>query len=150
MSWWDDLSGTVGEGLSSIGSLFGGSGSATTTPTTTPDVKASPGLFSDGNLLGSVLNTGLGLAGTYFKQSQDKSLAEQYAAQKKAELEAQMKLAAMQQGGGGGGPDRAAQLSQLYSNWAAMKQRAGESEGQMAQEAGKMMQDPIIARLGRL
>ncbi len=148
MSWWDDLSGTVGEGLSSIGSLFGGSDTPTSTTTAPTPKTEGGGLWGDGKFLGSVLDAGLGLAGTYFSQKEQKRLAEQYAEQRRAELEAQAKLAAAQ--GGGGGPDRRAQLSQLYANWAAMKQRAGESEGQMAQEAGKMMQDPIIARLGRL
>jgi len=155
MSWWDSLSGSVSDGLGYIESLLGGSGtpSATTPSTTTPSTGGG-GLFSDGNLIQSVLKSGLSLAGTYYKQSQEKSLAEQYAVQKKAEMEAQLKLAALRGGGGGGGggnPDaRRALMAQMYSNWADRTVQSGQIQGQAAIETGKMAIDPIIARLGRL
>lgn len=154
MSWLSDAA-------NSLGSVFGEDDLGDTIATffepgpgggvvPAKNTQEGGGLWSS-QFLGSALNAGLGLAGTYFKTSQDKKLAEEYAKQKLAEIEAAKKA-----GGGGGGAGAALKiakmnnLSALYQNWAALAQKGGENMSAATLATGKMMQDPINVRLARL
>lgn len=132
---------------------YGGSG-------VSPSVKEIPdgedSFFSSSGFYKSLLEGGIGLAGTYFKQAGDKEMAEQAALQRMKELE-YMKANQKPGGGGGGGGAGAAlqiakmnNLSALYQNWAQLAQRSGENLSKTAIDTGQLMQNPIIARAGVL
>lgn len=144
-----DFFGGVADGFGSLldglgGILGGGSGGTTPAP--------SSGGMSNTGLWGPLLQGGLGLAGIYFDQSGKKSLAEQAAAQRMAEIEA-MKAKGGGGGGGGGAALKAAkmaQLSQLYQNWAQLEQKGGSDIMTGAIKTGEAAQGPIMASIGRL
>ena len=73
------------------------------------------GYFSSTSFYNSLLTAGVGLAGTYFKLSGDKSLAEQAAAQRMKELEfaAKNKATGGGKGGGGGGAGTALKIAKM-------------------------------------
>lgn len=140
-----------------IASVFGDDdGAETGTVVSNPDPgQKGDGFFSSSGFYNSLLNAGASLAGVYFKQTGDKKLAEMAAAQRMKELEAAAKLKAG--GGGGGGGSGAAMkiakmnnLSALYQNYAAVMQRAAENQSGTALKTGELMQNPILARAGRL
>lgn len=114
------------------------------------------GFFNSSNFYSSVINAGLGLAGTYFEQAGKKELAEQAAADRMKELAF---IAANQKGGGGGGGGGSGSamkiakmnnLSQLYANYANLMAKAADTESAAAIEGGKLMQAPINIRASRL
>lgn len=126
---------------------------------------SSSGGFSWGNLLPSLITAGTGLAGTYGSMSNNSAnLAsqEQQAANAlawdKEKLAAQMKAAAGEAGakvkaaaimaGAQKAAARMSSLSNLYSNWASDKEKAGASLEQGALELGKNATAPIMQRLG--
>jgi hypothetical protein len=113
------------------------------------------------DLVSGLISAGSGLANTYFSQKQNQQIANQQIQQRQAEMAQeerllQLKLAAQGGGGGGGGSGSAEKiarmnnLAQLYANYAQLTQKGGESEASTAIQTGKLMQDPIVARLGAL
>lgn len=149
MSWLTDITdGVAGlfEDSTDVSPSMGGNSS---TPQST-----ETGYFGSTDFYNSVLNAGLGLAGVYFKQTGDKALAEQAAKQRMAEIAAAAKKGG---GGGGGGGAGAAEriakmnnLAGLYENWGALTQKGGESISAAALKSGELIQNPIMARAGRL
>lgn len=142
--------------LSEIGNWISGDEEQKPTVVSSSDenTQQGDGYFSSTSFYNSVLNAGLGLAGTYFKQSGDKALAEQAAAQRMKELEAAAKLKGGGGGGGGGGSALAAarmnNLSALYQNYANIIQRGGEAQSDAAIKTGQLMTAPLNVRAGRL
>lgn len=118
------------------------------------------GFFGSTNFYNSLLTAGLGLAGTYYKQTGDKQLAEEAAKQRMAEIDANKeeaaaglaaklkaaKIAAAAQVKAA----RIATLGGLYQNYGSVVERGGEAQGQSALDTGKNMEAPIITRAGRL
>lgn len=163
MSWLSELTNYIG-GSVGLGDKLGDSIS---------DALPDLGLFGNspgGNqtsLWPSLITAGAGLANSYFQQSSGADLAEQYAKQQQAMLEAQLaaedrKLAAQKEvaamyagaqvkaAGIAAGSAKRNTLANLYNNWATLTQRAGESEGQMAQNIGAMVGRSLDARQASL
>lgn len=151
MSWLSSITNGIGSvfGDATLGDDIGGSLPDFTG--TVPGIGKDPqkgGL--DTGFYSSLLQGGLGLAGTYFSQSQNKSLAEAAAKQRMAEI-----AAANAKGGGGGGgaalkAAKMASLTSLYNNYANLTAQGGQAGMQGAIDTGKSASAPIIARLGRL
>lgn len=134
-----------------VGSVFGGE-SDTVVPEKDEGQKGD-GFFGSSQFYNSLLNAGATLAGIYFKQTGDRKLAEQAAADRMKELEAAAKLKAAGGGGGSGAALKIAKmnnLSALYQNYAQLMARGGEAKAQTAIETGRLMQQPINVRAGRL
>lgn len=146
MSWLSDIWDWGGEAVA---------GSGTVVPASDQNTQQGDGYFSSTSFYNSLLNAGLGLAGTYFKQTGDKKMAEEAAKQRMAELEAAAKLKGGG-GGGGGGAGTALQiarmnnLSALYQNYANVIQRGGEAQSDAAIKTGQLMTAPLNVRAGRL
>lgn len=155
MSWLSDLTSTVGSvfGYDNLGDQASdwllNDTAAQLTNQATGGSPSQGGSGWDTNFYNSILNAGLGLAGTYFKQTGDKKLAEQAAKQRMAEIAAQL---AAKGGGGGGGAGAALKIakmnnmSQMYQNYANLTQRGGESQSQAALGTGSLAADPLTAR----
>lgn len=143
MSWISDATDWIGSAFDDD-PVSSGSGGGVVVPN---NKQEGGGLWSS-DLWGSVINAGVGLAGTYFKTSQDKKLAEAYAKQRLAEIEAAKKAGGG--GGGGGASQKQALMAQMYNNWAALTQKSAAEQANTVLATGKLMQDPIISRAGRL
>jgi len=131
-------------------------GSGTVVPNADQNTQQGDGYFSSTSFYNSLLTAGLGLAGTYYKQTGDKKMAEEAAKQRMAELEFAAKNKAGGGGGGGGGAGTALQiakmnnLSALYQNYANVIQRGGEAQSDAAIKTGQLMTAPLNVRAGRL
>lgn len=147
---WDWVTGLIGGGSSNIGPVANGSDYANMLSGNSNSIWDSPLLYS------SIINAGTGLVGSYFQQSENKSMAEQYAIQKKAELDANLALereklaAAKEMAGKGSGAAVAAAriaaeaqrkntLANLYNNWAGLTERGGEALQQGTSETAQNM-----------
>jgi hypothetical protein len=103
-------------------------------------------------LWGPLLQGGLGLAGIYFQQKGAKSMAEEAARQRMAEIEA----AKAKGGGGGGGSGLALKLAkmnnlaQLYDSMAKLQAQGGQAIMQGANQTANNAIEPILARLGKM
>lgn len=138
--------------MSAISRLLGFDEEAPSKGTVIPS--STSGGFDDTNFYSALLTAGVGLAGTYLKQSGEKDLAEQAAEQRMKEL---AYAAANQKGGGGGGGGGSGSamkiakmnnLSALYQNYAQIMSQADDDE--RAIQTGQLMTNPINARAGRL
>lgn len=131
-------------------------GSSTVVPEADQNTQQGDGYFSSTPFYTALLQSGLGLAGTYFKQTGDKALAEQAAAQRMKELEFAAKNKGGGGGGGGGGAGTALQiakmnnLSALYQNYANTITKGGETQSDAAIKTGQLMTAPLNVRAGRL
>lgn len=158
MSWLSSLTNGIGSifGDSSLGDDIGGALPNFGSSLPGMESGAVPGVGKDPQKGGldtgfysSLLQGGLGLAGTYFQQSQNKSLAEAAGKQRMAEIEAAKEAAAMQ----AGAIKKAARinsLTALYDNYAGLTAQGGQIGMQGAIDTGKSAAAPIIARAGRL
>jgi hypothetical protein len=159
MSWLSDIvdsvSGLFSSGTSGIGPVADGAKYA--------EMLRTGSAGSSGFGFRDLLDYGLPLAGTYFKQSQDKSIAEQYAQQTMAQLEAakelqdknlaaQLEAARISAGASGASARISAEaqrkntLAGLYSNWAQLANRSGSDKAEQASRTGQMMNEGAIAR----
>lgn len=154
MSWASELANGIGSvfGYDTAGDQLGdyitNLGSADT-GTVSAGSTGAESSFWDSKTFGTLLESGLGLAGIYFQQSQQKKLAEEAAKQRMAELEAAAKLKGGGGGGGGGGA-RLAALTSLYNNYANLVQQGGEAVMNGAIKTGDAATAPIIARIQAL
>jgi len=163
VSWLSDITDSVGgvfgygDLSSQISDFLPGntSGGSTVVPSPDPGQKGD-GFFNSTAFYSSLLNAGLGLAGTYFQQSGQKELAEAAAKQRLAEIEAASKLKAGGGGGGGGGAGAALKIAKmnnmaaLYQNWANLTQKGGADAMEGSIATGKLMTEPINVRLAAL
>lgn len=143
-----------------------------------PDLPDLSGIFGGGeekqndassgtSLWPSIITAGTGLLNSYYTQSQNSSLAEEYAKQQQAALAAQIaldekKIAAQKEVAGmyAGAQVKAASiaagaakrntLANLYNNWASNTEKGGEAEGQLAQNIGGMIGRSLDARQASL
>ena len=151
MSWLSEAGDWIGSAFDS-----GADAVASAAPTVASAAAGSGG--GNSGLYSALIGAGTSLAGIYFKQTGDKSLAEEAAKQRMAELaymEAN-KSPAGGGGGGGGGSDLALKLarmnnlSALYQNWAQIVEKGGEAQASAALKTGELMTNPIMARAGVL
>lgn len=138
MSWLSSIT-------DSVGSIFGadtvGSDAGDWITTNIGDLWASPdtggkgnGVFAGTGFYKGLLDAGLGLAGTYATQKENRKLAEEYAKQRKAELDYMKEMEAKKLAVAGGAA-RASTLAGLYSNYGSAQQRMGESLGALNNQA---------------
>jgi len=104
--WLDTITGLLG--------IKGSSGGSSNTPSILPDL----------------IKAGSSLAQSYFQQSNDRSLAEQYAAQQASANKV----------------EKDKTLADLYARWAATRQVAGHDAASTALATGKNMTDALNAR----
>lgn len=180
MSWLSDLSDSIGSifggSASNIGPVANGSDYASMLGSVIPNItgQSDGSIWNNGNFLGSLLSAGTGLAGSYFQQSGQSSLASQYAQQAADQLaaEKEMKLKELENSraiagiyAGASKAGAAAQvaaanvaaqaqkkntLANMYNNWAALTEKGGEAQMQGALGTGKTVSDAISTRSGVL
>lgn len=135
----------VTDATNAIGSIFGadtiGDDVGDWITTNIGSLWASPdtggkgnGVFAGTGFYKGLLDAGLGLAGTYATQKENRKLAEEYAKQRKAEIENENKLR-MAAIGAASGSARRQTLAGLYSNYGAAQQKMGESLGALNNQA---------------
>jgi len=159
MSWLSDIadsvSGLFGSGTTGVGPVANAGQYAEMLRTGS---SGSPSFgFQD------ILNYGLPLAGTYFQQSQGKSVAEQYgqqtanqiAAEKEMldkKLAADLEAARISAGASGASARISAEaqrkntLAGLYSNWAQLANKSGSDKAEQASRTGEAMNAGAVAR----
>lgn len=146
MEWFNNL-------ISSLGNIFS-PGSSTPSQTNT-------------SIWPSLISSATNLIGSYYTQSQNSSITQQYIQQQQAALAAQaeqaekdraaeLQKAAMYSGAQvkaaaiAAGAAKKNTLAGLYNNWANARQRGGEVAGQEAQNIGAMIGGSLNARQASL